>query len=144
MKKKLTSLFFSAVLLCLCPNMAGAVVRQSCVINNQQHEFPNLNNLKKTSLEKELGRKLTFREKLTLSFVKRSKKQLIKVFKNPNYSGLIFVSLFSVILPPIGVLLAEKEVTWRFWVTIFLTLLFWLPGVIFALLVTFENFCDCY
>jgi uncharacterized membrane protein YqaE (UPF0057 family) len=41
-------------------------------------------------------------------------------------------------LPPLAVYLKEGEVNSRFWISVILTLLFWIPGVIFALLVVFD------
>lgn len=79
MKKKLSFLIFAAILLCCCPDLAGAVARQSCMEQTQQLGIPNSIDLKKTSWEKSLGRKLTFREKLTLYFIaKKIKKQSSK------------------------------------------------------------------
>ena len=34
--------------------------------------------------------------------------------------------------------LKEEEVNSKFWISLILTLLFWIPGVIFALLVVFD------
>jgi uncharacterized membrane protein YqaE (UPF0057 family) len=42
--------------------------------------------------------------------------------------------LFAILLPPLAVALAEGIGT-SFWISIILTLLFWLPGVIYALIV---------
>jgi hypothetical protein len=85
MKKNLTSLIFAAVFLCFCPSLAGAVARQSSVVQTQQLEIPYSFDLKKEGLEKSLGRKLTFREKLTLRFVnKKIEKQSSKYERNEN------------------------------------------------------------
>ncbi|MDX5346054.1 MAG: YqaE/Pmp3 family membrane protein [Hymenobacteraceae bacterium] len=46
--------------------------------------------------------------------------------------------ILAIFLPPIAVLLHDGVGTY-FWISIILTLLFWLPGVIFALLVVTDN-----
>lgn len=42
--------------------------------------------------------------------------------------------LLAIFLPPIGVLIHDDGITSHFWVSLLLTLLFWLPGAIYALL----------
>lgn len=49
----------------------------------------------------------------------------------------IIIALLCFFLPPVGVVLYEGTVTANFWVDLLLTLLFWLPGMIFAFLVCF-------
>lgn len=79
MKKNLTFIIFSAVWVCICPNLANAVARQSNMQEVNQLETPNSFGLEKVSFQKSLKRKLTFREKLTLRFVKKNiEKQLLK------------------------------------------------------------------
>ncbi|MFM7838914.1 MAG: YqaE/Pmp3 family membrane protein [Chitinophagaceae bacterium] len=46
--------------------------------------------------------------------------------------------MLAVFLPPLAVFLKEEEINARFWISILLTLLFWLPGIVYALLVVFE------
>lgn len=48
--------------------------------------------------------------------------------------------LFAIILPPVAVLLCGKPVQFIF--NIFLTLLFWIPGVIHAILVVNSHLAD--
>jgi uncharacterized membrane protein YqaE (UPF0057 family) len=48
--------------------------------------------------------------------------------------GLGWLILFALLLPPLAVALADGIGT-SFWISIILTLLFWLPGVIYALIV---------
>lgn len=43
--------------------------------------------------------------------------------------------IFAILLPPLGVYLHEGEINNRFWISLLLTLLFWLPGAIYALVV---------
>ena len=45
--------------------------------------------------------------------------------------------VLAILLPPLAVYLYEDEINWKFWVSILLTILFWIPGVVFAFLVIF-------
>lgn len=68
------------------------------------------------------------------------KKQL-KLFKQNQREGkasdekTILLVILSIILPPLAVYLYEDAITSKFWIDLLLTILFWIPGVVFALLV---------
>jgi uncharacterized membrane protein YqaE (UPF0057 family) len=47
--------------------------------------------------------------------------------------------ILSILLPPVAVLIHEDGINTKFWISILLTLLFWIPGVIYALLVVTDN-----
>jgi uncharacterized membrane protein YqaE (UPF0057 family) len=52
----------------------------------------------------------------------------------------VLAIIFAIIIPPVGVLIKEKgQVTTKFWISLLLTLLFWLPGAIYSLLVVTGN-----
>ena len=55
---------------------------------------------------------------------------------NDNQTAAI---IFAILLPPLGVYLYENKITTKFWISLVLTLLFWLPGAIYALLVVTGN-----
>jgi uncharacterized membrane protein YqaE (UPF0057 family) len=57
-----------------------------------------------------------------------------KAGKEPSTNTLLLVIL-AILLPPLAVYLHEGEINTRFWISLILTLLFWLPGVIYALIV---------
>ena len=57
-----------------------------------------------------------------------------KAGKEPSTNTLLLVIL-AILLPPLAVYLHEGEINTRFWISLLLTLLFWLPGVIYALIV---------
>ena len=72
--------------------------------------------------------------------VKEVKKE-IKAFKaarkagsEPSTNTLLLVIL-AILLPPLAVYLHEGTINNRFWISLVLTLLFWIPGVIYALIV---------
>lgn len=68
------------------------------------------------------------------------KKQL-KLFKENQRQAkaddeqTILLVVLAILLPPLAVYLHEDAVNTKFWISLLLTFLFWVPGVIFALLV---------
>jgi uncharacterized membrane protein YqaE (UPF0057 family) len=53
---------------------------------------------------------------------------------DPSTNTLLLVIL-AILLPPLAVYLHEGEINFKFWLSLLLTLLFFLPGVIYALIV---------
>ncbi len=52
----------------------------------------------------------------------------------PSTNTLLLVIL-AILLPPLAVYLHQGTINGKFWLSLLLTLLFWLPGVIYALIV---------
>jgi uncharacterized membrane protein YqaE (UPF0057 family) len=50
-------------------------------------------------------------------------------------TNTVLLAILAVILPPLAVGLHQGELNGKFWLSVLLTLLFWLPGVIYALIV---------
>jgi uncharacterized membrane protein YqaE (UPF0057 family) len=77
------------------------------------------------------------------SRIKEAKK-FIKDYKADKRAGRaeetdqVLLVILAILLPPLAVYLKEGEVNTRFWISVILTLLFWIPGVVFALLVVFD------
>ena len=71
-------------------------------------------------------------------------KKLLKEHKADKRAGRaaetdqVLLAILAILLPPLAVYLKEEEVNSKFWISLILTLLFWIPGVIFALLVVFD------
>jgi uncharacterized membrane protein YqaE (UPF0057 family) len=79
---------------------------------------------------------------------KKEKKAKVKEIKNemkafkaakkagddPSTNTLLLVIL-AILLPPLAVYLHEGVINNRFWISLLLTILFWLPGVIYALII---------
>lgn len=66
-------------------------------------------------------------------------KKAVKAYKaekkaEPVASTLLQV-IFAILIPPLGVYLHEGEINNRFWIDLLLTLLFFLPGMIYALII---------
>lgn len=72
--------------------------------------------------------------------VKEAKKAL-KEFKAEKRAGkapsdnTVLLVILAILLPPLAVYLHQGEINTKFWISLILTLLFFLPGVIYALIV---------
>jgi uncharacterized membrane protein YqaE (UPF0057 family) len=54
--------------------------------------------------------------------------------KPANLSKTLLI-IIAILLPPLAIYLFEGEIRKCFWISILLTLLFWLPGVIYAIVI---------
>lgn len=76
--------------------------------------------------------------------IKEVKKEL-KEYKRLKKSGAepiadrTLIIILAILIPPLGVYLYEGEINSKFWISLLLTLLFWLPGAIYSLLVVTGN-----
>ena len=61
-------------------------------------------------------------------------KKAKKAGKEPSTNTLLLVIL-AILLPPLAVYLHQGEINNKFWIALILTLLFFLPGIIYALVV---------
>ena len=61
-------------------------------------------------------------------------KKAKKAGKEPSTNTLLSVIL-AILLPPLAVYLHQGEINNKFWIALLLTLLFFLPGIIYALVV---------
>ena len=79
---------------------------------------------------------------------KKEKKQRLKevkkevnTFKQNQRQGkaadeqTILLVILAILLPPLAVYLHQNAINTKFWISLILTLLFWVPGVIYSLLV---------
>ena len=68
-------------------------------------------------------------------------KNEIKKFKKAKRSGAdadtntLLLVILAILLPPLAVYLHQGEINNKFWISLILTILFWIPGVIYALVV---------
>ena len=92
------------------------------VIREAIHEFRSLNRKERRERFKELKKQL-----------KEFKKQK-RANAEPSTNTILLVIL-AILLPPLAVYLHEGQINSKFWISLLLTLLFWLPGVIYALIV---------
>jgi uncharacterized membrane protein YqaE (UPF0057 family) len=72
-------------------------------------------------------------------------KEEIRAFKAAKKAGretdtnTILLVILAILLPPLAVYLHQGEINTKFWISLLLTLLFWLPGVVYALIVILGN-----
>lgn len=73
--------------------------------------------------------------------IKEAKKTLkqLKAQKNaaadPIVTNKLLLVIITILLPPLGVYLHQGEINSRFWISLLLTLLFYVPGLIYSLIV---------
>lgn len=83
--------------------------------------------------EKELTRK----EKREMR--KTMKEQIRNAIKNGKAQGasdnLVLLIILAILIPPLAMFLYEGAATTRFWISLLLTLLFFIPGMIYTLIV---------
>jgi len=76
--------------------------------------------------------------------IKEVKKEL-KTFKKENKSNRskkvdqVVLIILAILLPPLAVYLHQGEINGKFWLSVLLTILFYLPGIIYALLVVTDS-----
>jgi len=87
-----------------------------------REEFMSLSNKEKKARIKDVKKEM------------RKFKKAEKAGSEPSTNTLLLVIL-AILLPPLAVYLHEGEINTRFWISLILTLLFFVPGVIYALIV---------
>ena len=76
--------------------------------------------------------------------IKESKNEL-KLFRQERKAGnqpstnTLLLVILAILLPPLAVYLHEGVINSKFWISLLLTLLFFIPGVIYALIVVLGN-----
>ncbi|PHN04648.1 YqaE/Pmp3 family membrane protein [Flavilitoribacter nigricans DSM 23189 = NBRC 102662] len=72
--------------------------------------------------------------------VKKELKQAIRDWKKEGATSTntLLLVILAILLPPLAVGIYEGGLTSRFWISLLLTLLFYLPGLIYALIVILE------
>lgn len=101
-----------------------------------------------TSIEKTLDESIQSFQSLSKKERKQrisDAKKAVKEWKAAKAAGAagddqVLAIIFAILIPPVGVIIKEKgQVTTKFWISLLLTLLFWLPGAIYSLLVVTGN-----
>lgn len=131
MKKSVLTLVLVA-LISFANSSANAAIlppadtKANAVINDAVSEF---NQLTKTE------------KKERVSKVKAAVQQYKANLKNGERidDNKLLAIIFAILIPPVGVVLYENKVTTKFWISLLLTFIFWLPGMIYSLLVVTDN-----
>ena len=104
------------------PSDKGAATTENSKVNDALAEFRSLKKSEKKARVKEA-------------------RKAIKQFKADKRSGkaasdnTVLLVILAILLPPLAVYLHQGEINSKFWISLLLTLLFWIPGVIYALIV---------
>ncbi len=96
------------------------------IVRAAMESFKNLPNKERKAKIKDVKKEL------------KAFKALKKAGKEPSTNTILLVIL-AILLPPLAVYLHQGEINKKFWISLLLTLLFWLPGVIYALIVILGN-----
>jgi uncharacterized membrane protein YqaE (UPF0057 family) len=125
------SLFFSpayAAIALPADNAAGNIVTpvDPATLKSALASFKNLSRKEKKERFKQV--------KKEMKAYKASKKR----GGEPSTDTLLLVIL-AILLPPLAVYLHEGEINNKFWISLILTLLFFVPGVIYALIVVLDK-----
>ncbi len=105
------------------PTVKDETLPSTVTVKQAVAEFKSLNRKEKKQRFKQV--------KKAISEFKASKKA---AGAEPSTNTLLLV-LLAILLPPLAVYLHEGAINNKFWISLILTLLFWIPGVIYALIV---------
>lgn len=105
---------------------AKVVTPDSATLKSAFAEFKSLSRKERRERLKEV--------KKELKALKASKRQ-----GNDASTNQVLLVILAILLPPLAVYLHEGEINNRFWLDLVLTLLFFLPGMIYALIVVLGN-----
>ncbi|MEY3058928.1 MAG: hypothetical protein RL000_280 [Bacteroidota bacterium] len=122
----LISIFHSTAMAAILPPTKPADAKTAVIINESVSEFKNLSKTEK---------------KERISKVKAAIQQYktnLKLGEKIDDNKLLAI-IFAILIPPVGVVLYENKVTTKFWISLLLTFIFWLPGMIYSLLVVTDN-----
>ena len=97
-----------------------------------------------STVKSALGEFKSLSKKERKSRIRDARKE-VKAFKKAKRAGddastnTLLLVILAILLPPLAVYLHQGEINSKFWISLLLTLLFWLPGVIYALIVILGN-----
>jgi len=131
MKKSLLTIVFFAAITLLNTSAQAAILppasdKTEAQIKEAVNEFNTLSKAEK---------------KDRVSKVKTAIQQYKANLKNGERidDNKLLAIIFAILIPPVGVVLYENKVTTKFWISLLLTFIFWLPGMIYSLLVVTDN-----
>ncbi|KAF0242199.1 MAG: YqaE/Pmp3 family membrane protein [Sediminibacterium sp.] len=138
MKKMLISLLAIA-LFCFVtlPSNASVTVPSSGTNTPAVAESPTMNDAVVQDAMLQFKSLSRVEKKTRLAEVKKLAKEYKaqKATASEPSTNTILLVILAILLPPLAVYLHENALNGKFWLSLLLTLLFWLPGVIYALFV---------
>lgn len=106
----------------IIPPTTTSSIPEPAKVSTSVNEFNNLSAKEKRAKVKEVKKEI------------KSFKVAKKAGQEPSTNTLLLVIL-AILLPPLAVYLHQGEINNKFWISLVLTLLFFVPGVIYALIV---------
>lgn len=92
------------------------------VVMDAMHEFKSLTRVEKKMRLKEVKKEIAnYKEE--------------KAAGTEADTSTLLLAILAILLPPLAVYLHEGSINGKFWLSLLLTLLGWLPGIIYALIV---------
>lgn len=113
------------------PNNTVIQENEENVNEVKENQVPVISKTDKKETKKKISRKQKKEIKKALKDFRKNKKD------NKNYSDddTVLYVILAILVPPLAVYLYEDGITDNFWIDLILTLLFWIPGVIYALII---------
>lgn len=110
----------------IVPEHTSVIEPDPSKVKSAVDDFKNLSKKEKRTKYKEVRKEI------------KAYKAAKKAGKETDSNTLLLVIL-AILLPPLAVYLHQGEINNKFWISLLLTLLFWIPGVIYALIVILGN-----
>jgi uncharacterized membrane protein YqaE (UPF0057 family) len=107
----------------ISPNMKAALQKAKTAVETNQ-------------ADRAAGKKVTKEAK---KMEKAAMRSVLKEAKANADDQKVLEIILAILIPPLGVYLHEDEINSKFWIALVLTLLFFIPGVIYALLVVTDS-----
>jgi uncharacterized membrane protein YqaE (UPF0057 family) len=120
--------------------LAATVVPVSDPVKTANTAVPGTEEPSRASVKAALAEFKSLSRKERKTRVKEAKKEL-KEYKKQKKNGnapstdKTLLIILAILLPPLAVYLHEGTINSKFWISLLLTLLFFIPGVIYALVV---------
>ncbi len=138
MKKIITSLLTAAFLCTVTLSAYASVIVPSTGTNQPVVETaPSINDAVVQDAMLQFKSLSRVEKKSKIAEVKKLAKEYKaqKATASEPSTNTILLVILAILLPPLAVFLHENALNGKFWLSLLLTLLFWLPGVIYALYV---------
>ncbi len=135
-------LLFSTILFALITHAAGVTAESTPGVASDSTTLPIMNDavvddaLREFKSLSRVERKARLKEvKKTVREYKAARKAAAAADAAEPSTNTLLLAILAILLPPLAVALHEGHINGKFWLSLLLTLLFWLPGVIYALIV---------
>ena len=133
MKKSIYTILFTAAIAIFTSSVHAAILPPAATDKKTETQITEAVN-EFHQLSKSEKKERSSKVKSTIQQYKSNLKSGEKIDDNK-----LLAIIFAILIPPVGVVLYENKVTTKFWISLLLTFIFWLPGMIYSLLVVTDN-----